>query len=252
MWYYTVNNNRLGPVDDAFMAILIQRGAVGRQTLVWREGMANWQEAQHSELKDMFVGIPPTLTLYSGFAAFLLLLNECTSQSTKILWVWFARLVGAGLALCVFALVQIFFMKGSCFNLIIIVMGIISLIAGSVISYILLYRFWAVIQDGKARTNPSKAVGFCFIPLFNIYWHYVAIVGLAEDMNLYCREKNIAAPLVGEGLATTWFVLACCSCIPFLNFLTTIPCLVIFIILMKQLTDVAARILEQKTPVVNF
>lgn len=247
MWYYTVNNNRLGPVDDAFMAILIQRGAVGRQTLVWREGMVNWQEAQHSELKDMFVGIPPTLILYSGFAAFLLLLNEYTSQSTKKLWVWFARLVGAGLALDLFSWVHFMFMEvATGFNVIIFVMGIISIVAGYVISYILLYRFWAVIQDGRVRTNPSKAVGFCFIPLFNIYWHYVAIVGLAEDMNLYCREKNIAAPLVGEGLATTWFVLACCSCIPFLNFLTTIPCLVIFIILMKQLTDVAAKILEQK------
>lgn len=130
--------------------------------------------------------------------------------------------------------------------------GIIPLIAGSVISFILLYRFWAVIQDGKVRTTPGKAVGFCFIPFFNIYWNYVAMVGLAEDMNRYCRERNIAAPVIGEGLAITWFVLYCCSCIPWLNLLTIIPCIVIWIILMKQFTDVTTRILEQKTPVVNF
>ena len=228
MWYYAVNNNRFGPVDAAFMASLIQRGAVGRQTSVWREGMVNWQEAQQSELKDMFLSIPPTLTSYSGPAASSFLVNEYTSQSTKKLWVWFAWLVGAGLPLCV------------------VVIGIIPLIAGSVISFILLYRFWAVIQDGKARTNPSKAVGFCFIPFFNIYWNYVAMVGLAEDMNRYCRERNIAAPVIGEGLAITWFVLYCCSCIPWLNLLAIIPCIVISIILMKQLTDVTAKILEQK------
>ena len=252
MWYYAENNNRFGPVDAAFMASLIQRGAVGRQTSVWREGMVNWQEAQHSELKDMFVGIPPTLTSYSGPAASSLQWNEYTSQSTKKLWVWFALLVGAGLALDVFSFMRMPVIDVGGLNRNIFVMGIISFIAAFVISYILLYRFWAVIQDGKARTNPSKAVGFCFIPLFNIYWNYVATVGLAEDINRYCREKNIAAPVVGEGLATTWFALYCCSYIPFLNFLTAIPCLVIFIILMKQLTDVAARILEQKTPVVNF
>ena len=69
MWYYAENNNRFGPVDAAFMASLIQRGAVGRQTSVWREGMVSWQEAQQSELKDMFLSIPPTLTSYSGPAA---------------------------------------------------------------------------------------------------------------------------------------------------------------------------------------
>ena len=229
MWYYAENNNRIGPVDDAFMASLIQRGAVGRQTSVWREGMVNWQEAQQSELKDMFLSIPPTLTSYSGPAASSLPLNEYTSQSTKKLWVWFAWLFGAGFPLCF------------------VVIGIIPLIAGSVISFILLYRFWAIIQGGKARTTPGKAVGFCFIPFFNIYWNYVAMVGLAEDMNRYCRERNIAAPVVGEGLAITWFVLYCCSVIPWLNLLTIIPCIVIWIILMKQFTDVAARILEQKT-----
>ena len=48
--------------------------------------------------------------------------------------------------------------------------------------FVLLYRFWTLIQDGKARTTPVKAVWFFFIPFFNFYWWYVAYVGLAEDI----------------------------------------------------------------------
>ena len=39
----------------------------------------------------------------------------------------------------------------------------------------------ASIQDGYARTTPGLAVGLMFIPVFNIYWQFVALKGLAED-----------------------------------------------------------------------
>ena len=40
----------------------------------------------------------------------------------------------------------------------------------------------------------GKAVGFCFIPLFNLYWLYVAMVGRAADMSSYCNERNMQRP----------------------------------------------------------
>ena len=143
--------------------------------------------------------------------------------------------------------------------------------AGMVISHILLYRFWCVIQDGEARTTPGKAVGFCFIPFFNLYWIYVAIVGLAKDMNAYRTQWNIEGPRVSEGLALTWFVLSLLT-VPFYFLslsiliaqptsawrmaclLTLILCLgfliaavVVSIVLCKQCVEIASRIVQVKS-----
>jgi uncharacterized RDD family membrane protein YckC len=42
-WYYADNGRQAGPIDDASLDALITQGAVRPDTLVWREGMANWQ-----------------------------------------------------------------------------------------------------------------------------------------------------------------------------------------------------------------
>ena len=40
-----------------------------------------------------------------------------------------------------------------------------------------------------------------FIPLFNLYWQFVAVWGLSKDLNRYSREHNIIAPQANESLA---------------------------------------------------
>jgi len=42
-WYYAAGGQQQGPVDDAQLDALIQSGKVTPDTLVWHEGMANWQ-----------------------------------------------------------------------------------------------------------------------------------------------------------------------------------------------------------------
>ena len=42
-WYYVDAGQQAGPVDDAQLEALLQSGRVQLETLVWREGMAEWQ-----------------------------------------------------------------------------------------------------------------------------------------------------------------------------------------------------------------
>lgn len=42
-WYYAEAGRQVGPVDDAALAALVSGGQIKADTLVWREGMANWQ-----------------------------------------------------------------------------------------------------------------------------------------------------------------------------------------------------------------
>ncbi len=42
-WYYGENGGQLGPVDDQTLQAMVAQGRITAQTLVWREGMSNWQ-----------------------------------------------------------------------------------------------------------------------------------------------------------------------------------------------------------------
>jgi uncharacterized RDD family membrane protein YckC len=53
-WYYVDNGQQAGPVDDTQLEELLNTGRIQGDTLVWREGMANWQpyaEARPSPLR---------------------------------------------------------------------------------------------------------------------------------------------------------------------------------------------------------
>jgi hypothetical protein len=42
-WYYLLQGQRQGPVDDAGLELLVRQGIVQDDTLVWRDGLMEWQ-----------------------------------------------------------------------------------------------------------------------------------------------------------------------------------------------------------------
>src|SRR5690606_31357680 len=87
--------------------------------------------------------------------------------------------------------------------------------------YIILYRAWKCLQPGRlARTTPGQAIGFMFIPFFNIYWFFQAFWGLAKDWNrtvgTYPDLKS--TPRLSEGLFLAY-------CIPPLSAFLVFPVL---------------------------
>ncbi len=85
--------------------------------------------------------------------------------------------------------------------------SIILMLCSSIFFLMNLYRAWACLQPGGAQTTPGKAVGFMFIPFFNIYWVFVAINGLPKDWNrVVASYKDLQnAPRLSE----TTFLLYC-------------------------------------------
>jgi uncharacterized RDD family membrane protein YckC len=55
-WYYADAGRQVGPVEDIQLDDLVRSGAVRDDTLVWREGMANWQP--HSAVRGPSKPIP--------------------------------------------------------------------------------------------------------------------------------------------------------------------------------------------------
>ena len=76
----------------------------------------------------------------------------------------------------------------------------IPVVVGFVFFYILIYKAWAAIYDGQTRTSPGKAVGFLFIPVFNIYWLFVGIGGWADDYNRFLQRHRIPGQPASSGL----------------------------------------------------
>jgi predicted Zn finger-like uncharacterized protein len=67
----------------------------------------------------------------------------------------------------------------------------VFLLGSVVIEYALFYKMWAAIKDGQASISPGKAVGFLFIPVFNIYWALLMVTGFAEDCNSFIVKRSI-------------------------------------------------------------
>lgn len=59
VWYYAQGEQQIGPVDDNAFSDLVARGVVRPDTLVWREGMADW--AAYGTLEQRVVPPPESL-----------------------------------------------------------------------------------------------------------------------------------------------------------------------------------------------
>jgi len=131
---------------------------------------------------------------------------------------------------------------------------ILATIAQTVLFFVLLYKCWALIQDGYPQTTPGKAVGFWFIPLFNLYWIFVAVRGLAEDLNRFASRRNLPIRKASVGLATFYCVVKLCSMFPlrfgpmssFIGYLA-IPALLLELIVMYQIKNAAADVAAART-----
>ncbi|MBN2182990.1 MAG: DUF4339 domain-containing protein [Sedimentisphaerales bacterium] len=239
MWYYFTNDQQFGPVGEEEIIRLIQNGTIGSDTYLWTEGFNDWMPADQTKFSNELANAPATAMVYPSRAAYSYPVIRFQPQSLRTLWLWLAWLVGIG------------------FPLSFVCIGVPAALAGTVLGYIILYRSWLLIQGGNARTTAGQAVGFCFIPFFNLYWIYVAFVGLSKDLNSYCQERQIAAPVVNESMALTYYILSLVnlltiplSFVPYVGIVVSIllgvPVTILYIILMKQFTDTGMSILEQK------
>lgn len=82
-----------------------------------------------------------------------------------------------------------------------IIPGYILSLSAGVLFLILIYRMWKVIPKEFARTTPEKAVGYIFIPVFNLYWFFQAVWGWAKDWNSFKAKTGNLSGNMSEDLA---------------------------------------------------
>jgi membrane protease subunit (stomatin/prohibitin family) len=61
-WYAAINNQQVGPLDEAGLQQKVSAGQITRSTLIWKNGMAQWTPAEKvMELGNLFASVPPPL-----------------------------------------------------------------------------------------------------------------------------------------------------------------------------------------------
>jgi hypothetical protein len=76
-----------------------------------------------------------------------------------------------------------------------------------VLSYIYLYRAWAILVPGNASPTPGSAVGLLFVPLFNVVWMFFAFGKWPAEYNriTYGAPNLRGAPQIGPGFGYRQF-----------------------------------------------
>ncbi len=130
-------------------------------------------------------------------------------------------------------------------------LGAAALLSGSVVMLIFIHRMWQSIQDGHARTSPRKAVGFLFIPFFNLYWIFQVLWGFSKDYNSFVDRHPTGSPKLPEGLFLACNILMLTTCIPYLNILTTLAYWGIFFVLIFKICDAVNALPDGGAAAVN-
>ena len=118
-------------------------------------------------------------------------------------------------------------------------LGLVSLFLmyGAVVFCFFLYRIWAAIQDGHARTTPGRAVGFLFIPFFNLYWGFQALAGFANDYNSFTSRHSLNLPRLSPGIFTAYMILIIATLIPVLGYFVVPVSYVLGLIMVSRASD---------------
>lgn len=240
-WFVHINGEQMGPYTGAQLVEYGQQGSITAETMVWTEGMPEWLSASQIPglLPEAAAPAPVAAAVATTSNAWVPPGARRAAGAGGAVAVAGARPMGSGTAIATvggeYPMISV---KGANFGLwagafvgsiALFILSVVVAITGgeeqmmmagimylgalaaSLLSSILflmyIYRAWFCLQPGGAQTTPGKAVGFMFIPVFVLYWVFVAINGLPKDWNriVSSYEDLKAAPRLNE----TTFVLFC-------------------------------------------
>jgi hypothetical protein len=123
---------------------------------------------------------------------------------------------------------------------------VVCLLCGyaTIVGCVLMHKAWAAIQDGRARTSPGRAVGFLFIPVFNLYWVFQAFWGFAKDFNAFAARHSLNVPRLPSGMFLAIALLYVGGLIPVLNLLSLPAAFILGLVLVPKVCAAVNAVAE--------
>lgn len=265
-WYYSHDGQQKGPVPVSELARLASSGEFDpEKDLVWREGMPDWQPA--ASVSELSFGKPapetataePAAPSAGGFNPYSAPTTyEATAPHSAVGDL--PPVKRANFAICATLLIiGVLGFVASYIPMILeimkdpenpnfsqdttMVMGggfLVSfalMMAGQIFSLVYLYRAWFLLQPHTSFATPGKAVGFLFIPFYNLYWVFVAYWRWSQEWNriIVSSPKHSQAPRMTEGLFLTYPILSIAG--GFLGIIGMIPLMIVQLIVIKSVCN---------------
>lgn len=236
-WFVSVEGQQHGPYSGEQLVEFTGTGNITRESMVWTEGMAEWLPA--AQIEGLFPAEAPapvaaaapvlvrSTTAASNFMRPGQTAGYTTGQLTgpatgqiqggfrhpQITAASFGLWAGTIVVSVLFVIIGFAMLPQAALKaetnptLLTVVFGLFGVSAlCSVIAMILqlmtLHRTWKCLSLAGATVTPGSAVGFLFIPFFNLYWVFRAFYGLSQEWNRItaAHEETRMAPRMPEGL----------------------------------------------------
>jgi hypothetical protein len=208
MWYYTINNQQFGPVDEAKIKELAASGSINANTLVWAAGMAAWAPVSQTPLASLLGNLPPAPPP-PYYPTAVMKDPEVQKVDNLFMWFWIS-LIG------------------------ILLFGI-GIIPAAILFFVLAHKGWKAVQHEGIRATPDQAIAYCFIPGWNFYWWFPAFRGLAKEFNALFDKEGLAAERFNLDLVT--WMLICLYASPITFGFSAIAFIVLWIMYTNKLKN---------------
>jgi hypothetical protein len=131
-------------------------------------------------------------------------------------------------------------------RLISLIIGLPISVLATIFTCILHYNCWQAVPIKHRRTTPGKAVGYLFIPFFNLYWLFISFPALAKGFSNYAREAKDTEIGDQSNLAIAYAVVTIFSLgFSFINGLASvmlIASLILFIVFYRAMVAYSNRV----------
>lgn len=251
-WYFARGGQQNGPVSFSELKTLATSGQLDAQRdLAWCDGMTDWKPA--GEIENLFprsaaMAANPYAPPSSSDSLFVDTVATFPSVR-RTNYALMAGLTIAGILLIIAGYVPLMAQaftattSGGITNSsaaiagIVVFAGLGLLIAGSIMGLMYLYRAWQLLQPNTTVSTPGRAVGFLFIPFYNLYWQFIAYWKWSQEWNRLVadRPEHSSAPRQSEGLFLAYAILVAAGLL--LGALAIIPQIVLYLIAMKGLCN---------------
>ena len=250
-WYYIKDSQpQQGPITKEALLTLYRNQEIKGSDLVWTKGMASWEKAESSlietppqtsqyfkstpQLESNIYAPPSTERLARADESSLngVVIKRASFALLIISIVGGFILMMAGTVILSFVEEEVLSQSFLALGAITLGLGFIPLILGGILNLMYIYRSWLIVDtvsNGTARTTPGKAVGFLFIPFFNLYWFFVAFHSWSQEYNRLLGSPKHRVP---EGVFLTLCILNIVGAIPLINYLSSLALMVIWPITM--------------------
>ena len=214
MWYYTLNNQQNGPVDEAKIKELVANGSINLNTMVWTTGMNAWAPITQTQLASQLSDLPPAPPA-AYYPAAAMKDPEVKKIDDLFMWFWIS-LIG------------------------ILLFGL-GLIPATILFFILIHKGWKLVQHEGIRATPDQAVAYCGIPGWNLYWMFPAFRGLAKEFNELFDKENITHEKFNLDLITWMLICLYASSITF--GISLIPFIVLWIMYSSKVKNAISAVI---------